>query len=209
MRCRWTRVKCAQMYEKLRGVRMFCPHTLSCKVDHFQLQTKPTVTKKRDSSKKKLCSHFQFYSDTNLHEEPGDEGQYCHPICWSTRAMEKYFFEYFLSLLFVFVDLGGWDFQFVSPGSWCKRFSIITPTLYSDQKFVSSFLHVFFGVKYIMSFFWTEFVCFFRKFIPLFAFLSKRTKSELWFTINWNGSWILVKCWLWESILLQHLLKEF
>ena len=78
--------------------------------------------------------------DTNLHEELGDEGQYCHPICWSTRAMEKYFFHFFLSLLFVFVDLDGWGFPIGSQGSRCKRFSIITPTLYSDRKFVSPFL---------------------------------------------------------------------
>ena len=83
-------VVCAQGWKCSRKsrVRVFCPHLPSVTVDRYQLYTKPTV-KEIWTKIKKLWAHFQLRSDAYHHEELGDEGQYSHPVCWSTRALEK------------------------------------------------------------------------------------------------------------------------
>ena len=81
-------VMCAQGW-KCREIilcEMFLSTLPSVTVDRYRLYTKPTVTKKRA---KKMWAHFQLHSDAYHHEELGDDSQYSHPLCWSTRALDK------------------------------------------------------------------------------------------------------------------------
>ena len=45
--------------------------------------------KKEIRAKKKLWAHFQLHSDACHHEELEVEGQHCHPVCWSIRALDR------------------------------------------------------------------------------------------------------------------------
>ena len=64
----------------VRGVSVYTTRRLQwiaidCKRN--QLQQK--------KEQKKKWAHFQIHSDAYYHEELGDEGQYSHAVCWSTR----------------------------------------------------------------------------------------------------------------------------
>ena len=82
-------VMCAQGW-KCRE-RVSCEVSLSARPVGYSgslsTVTKPAVTKKQGNKIK--WAHFQLHSDAYHHEELEDEGQYSHPVCWSTRALEQ------------------------------------------------------------------------------------------------------------------------
>ena len=181
MRCMWTRMKCVQMCEKIRGVRVFCSHTQSVTVDHNHLQTKPTATKKRFEKNCELTSNC-FWC------EPPRETSRWKPILPSCMLINSS--KLLVLIVCVFVDLDGWALQWVllirgvsDFSSWqllCNQVEASQAhfCLLCSEKDTIRSLYLLFSSG-MSLYVWSSFANSSRS----FHFCSD---LELWFTVNWN-----------------------
>ena len=77
---------CANVRENTRCEGVLFTHTVGYS-GSLSTVNETNCNKKRFEQKKNLWSHFQLHSDAYHHDEV--ESQYCHPVCWSMRALNK------------------------------------------------------------------------------------------------------------------------
>ena len=89
-KCMCARMKCVNVRENALCEGVLFTHTPVGYSGSLSTVNETNCNKKkRDSSKKKCELTSNSIRMRNNHEELGDEGQYCHPVCWSTRALEQ------------------------------------------------------------------------------------------------------------------------